>query len=126
MQNLFTHYTDSSAVFPSFPIVQHNYLGSWDVFLSLFHSITMLLHPPLIVATQGPLSRRSVLPTFPGFPGRSTADAILVLQHNVESVHRLRYKVSTLFLDVKGGFDNVESPSLLSLLRRKGVSPYMV
>jgi len=59
-------------------------------------------------------------------PGRSTADAALVLQHNVESFHRLRYKVSTLFLDVKGGFDNVESPSLLSLLRRKGVSPYLV
>jgi len=35
-------------------------------------------------------------------------------------------KVSTLFLDVKEGFDNVESPSLLSLLRRKGVSPYLV
>jgi len=26
----------------------------------------------------------------------------------------------------KGGFDNVESPSLLSLLHRKGVSPYLV
>ena len=59
-------------------------------------------------------------------PGRSTADAALVLQHNGESFHGLRYKVSTLFLDVKGGFDNVESPSLLSLLRRKGVSPYLV
>jgi len=59
-------------------------------------------------------------------PGRSTADAALILQHNVESFYRLRYKVSTLFLDVKGGFDNVESPSLLALLRRKGVSPYLV
>ena len=59
-------------------------------------------------------------------PGRSTTDAALVLQHNPESFHRLRYKVSTLFLDVKGGFDNVESPSLRSLLRRKGVSPYLV
>jgi len=47
------------------------------------------------------------------FPGRSTADAALVLQHHVESYHRLRYKVSTLFLDVKGGFNNMESPSLL-------------
>jgi len=27
---------------------------------------------------------------------------------------------------VKGGFDNLESPSLLALLRRKGVSPYLV
>jgi len=59
-------------------------------------------------------------------PGRSTTEAALVLQHNVESFHRLRYKVSTLFLDVKEGFDNVESPPLLSLLRRKGVSPYLV
>jgi len=59
-------------------------------------------------------------------PGRSTTDAALVLQHNVESFHRLRYKVSTLFLDVKGGFDNVESPSLLSLLRNRGVSPYLL
>ena len=58
--------------------------------------------------------------------GRSTADAALVLPHNVEFFHRLCYKVSTLFLDVKGGFDNVEPPSLLSLLRRKGVSPYLV
>jgi len=67
MENFFTHYTDSSAVFPSFPIVQHNCLGSWDVFLSLFHSFTMLPHPPLLVAIQDPPSRRSVLPTFPGF-----------------------------------------------------------
>jgi len=59
-------------------------------------------------------------------PRRSTADAALVLQHNVESFHRLRYKVSTLFLDVKGGFDNVKSPWLHSLLHRKGVSPYLV
>ena len=67
MENFFTRYTDSGAVFPSFPIVQHNCLGSWDVFLSLFHSFTMLPHPPLLVAIQDPPSRRSVLPTFPGF-----------------------------------------------------------
>jgi len=59
-------------------------------------------------------------------PGTSTADAALVLRHNVESFHRLTYNVSTLFLDVKGGFNNVEFPSLLSLLRRKRVSPYLV
>jgi len=59
-------------------------------------------------------------------PGRSTADAALVLQHNIESFHHLLYKVSTLFIDVKGGFDNVQSPSLLSLLRRWGVSPSLI
>jgi len=67
MENSFTRYTDSSAVFPSFPIVQHNFLGSWDVFLSLFHIFTVLPDPPLLVAIQDPPSRRSVLPTFPGF-----------------------------------------------------------
>jgi len=67
MESFFTSYTDSSAVFPSFPIVQHNCLGSWDVFLSLFHSFTMLPHAPLLIAIQDPPSRRSVLPTFPGF-----------------------------------------------------------
>ena len=53
-------------------------------------------------------------------PGRCTADAALVLQHNVESFHRLRYRVSTLSLDVKGGFDNVECPSLLSPPQERG------
>jgi len=67
MESVFTRYTDSGAVFPFYPIVQHNCLGSWDVFLSLFHSFTMLPHPPLLVAIQDPPSRRSVLPTFPGF-----------------------------------------------------------
>jgi len=67
MESFFTRYTDSGAVFPSFPIVQHNCLGSWDVVLSLFHSFTMLPHPPLLVAIQDSPSRRSVLPTFPGF-----------------------------------------------------------
>jgi len=67
MENCFTRYTDSRAVFPSFPIIQHNCLGSWDVFLSLFHSFTRLPHPPFLVAIQDPTSRRSVLATFPGF-----------------------------------------------------------
>jgi len=67
MENVFTRYTDSSAVFTFFPIVQHNCLGSWDVFLSLLHSFTILPHPPLLVAIQDPPSRCSVLPTFPGF-----------------------------------------------------------
>jgi len=48
-------------------MVQHNCLGSWDVFLSLFHNFILLPHPPLLVAIQDPPSRRSVLPTFPGF-----------------------------------------------------------
>jgi len=54
MENVFPRYTDSSGVFPSFPIVQHNCLGSCDDFLSLFDSFTILPHPPLLVAIQDP------------------------------------------------------------------------
>jgi len=37
-----------------FTLVQHNCLGSWDVFLSRFGSFTQLAHPPSIVALQDP------------------------------------------------------------------------
>jgi len=63
---------------------------------------------------------------FGSLPGRNTADGALVLEHHIESFHRLRQKVSTLFLHLKGGFGNVESPAFLCLLRLKGVSPYLV
>jgi len=59
-------------------------------------------------------------------PGRNTAEAVLILQHHVESFHHLRHRVSTLVLDIQGGFDKAESPALLSLLHQKGVSPYLV
>jgi len=35
-------------------------------------------------------------------------------------------KVSKLFLDIKGGFDNVNPSTLCGMLRAKGVSPYVV
>jgi len=111
MENLFTPYTDSSAVFLSFPIVEHNCLGSWDIFLSLFHSCTMLPHPPLLVAIQDPPSRRSVLPMFPGFmsfapptPGRPRVAIYVSRTLN----HHLSY--STVFHD----FSEMLSEDVLS------------
>jgi len=35
-------------------------------------------------------------------------------------------KVSTLFLDIKGGFNNVNPSTLSGMLRAKGVNPYLV
>ena len=47
-------------------LVQHNSLGSWDVFLSLFNSFVGL--PPVdIVLLQDPPSRKGFLPSFAGF-----------------------------------------------------------
>src|SRR5712664_3566315 len=48
-------------------IVQHNSLGSWDVFLSLFNSFTSEKFPPDIVCLQDPPVWRSRLPTFRGY-----------------------------------------------------------
>ena len=47
-----------------FTLVQHNCLGSWDVFLSLFGSFTQLALPPSIVALQDPPVYRGKLPSF--------------------------------------------------------------
>ena len=47
-----------------FTLIQHNCLGSWDVFLLLFGSITQLAHPPSIVALQDSPVYRGKLPSF--------------------------------------------------------------
>ena len=115
MENFFTKFTDSSAVFPSLPIVQHNCLGSWDVFLSLFHSFTKLPHPPHIVALQDPPSRLSKLPVFPGFlsfahppPGRPTV-AIYVSQ-----MLNTHLQCSSVFHDNKDMLSiDISSPEVL-------------
>src|ERR1700704_3376438 len=47
-------------------LVQHKSLGSWDVFLSLFHSLTGA--PPVdFVLLQDPPVSKGFLPSFPGF-----------------------------------------------------------
>jgi len=54
-----------------FTLVQHNCLGSWYVFLSLFGSLTQLAHPPSIVTLQDPPVYRGKLPSFNSFTGFS-------------------------------------------------------
>src|SRR5207302_9052825 len=48
-------------------IVQHNSLGSWDVFLSLFNSFKGLPQSPQLVFLQDPPFYRNRLPVFSGF-----------------------------------------------------------
>src|SRR5437879_3163105 len=47
--------------------VQHNSLGSWDVFLSLFNSFRGLPQSPQLVFLQDPPFYRNRLPVFSGF-----------------------------------------------------------
>ena len=59
-------------------------------------------------------------------PGLSTSDAVATLTHEVGTLQRPLLKVSTLFLDIKAGFDNVNAIKLRSLLLSKNVPSYMV
>ena len=45
-------------------------------------------------------------------PGLSSSDVSLALLHDVRTLQRPRLKVSTLFLDIKVGFDNVNAYTL--------------
>jgi len=58
--------------------------------------------------------------------GLSASDAVTTLTHEVKSLPMAGRKVSTLFLDIKGGFDNVNPSTLCGMLRAKGVNPYLV
>ena len=57
--------------------------------------------------------------------GLSTFDACAALSHEVRTIQRPGLKASTLFLDIKGGFDNISSTSLVSLLRSRGIPGYL-
>ena len=59
-------------------------------------------------------------------PGLSTSDAVATLTHEVRTLQRPLLKVSTLFLDIKAGFDNVNATKLRSLLLSRNIPSYMV
>jgi len=58
--------------------------------------------------------------------GLSTYDAVLTLFNDVKTLQRPRLKVSSLFLDIKAGFDNVDNSTLACILREGGIPPYLV
>ena len=59
-------------------------------------------------------------------PGLSTYDAVLTLFNDVKTLQRPRLKVSSLFLDIKAGFDNVDNSTLARILREGGIPRYLV
>jgi len=58
--------------------------------------------------------------------GLGCFDAVATLSHEVRLLQAASLKVSTLFLDVKGGFDNVCGNKLAGMLTKEGVSTYLV
>jgi len=59
-------------------------------------------------------------------PRLSTYDAVLTLFNDVKTLQRPRLKVSSLFLDIKAGFDNVDNSTLARIVREGGISRYLV
>jgi len=59
-------------------------------------------------------------------PGLSTYDACLSLTNDVRTLQRPRLKVSSLFLDIKAGFANVDNKTLARILREGRIPPYLV
>ena len=58
--------------------------------------------------------------------GLSSTDACLTLTHEIKTLQRPRLEVSTLFLDIKAGFDNVNASTLRARLLASHVPSYMV
>jgi len=58
--------------------------------------------------------------------GLSASDATSTLTHEIRTLQMAGRKVSTLFLDIKGGFDNVNPLILCRMLKAKAVNPYLV
>ena len=59
-------------------------------------------------------------------PGLSTSDAVATLIHEVNTLQRPILKVSTLFLDIKAGFQNVNASKLRAHLLSRNIPSYMV
>lgn len=56
----------------------------------------------------------------------SASDAVTTLTHQTRTVPMAGKKVSTLFLVIKGGFDNVNPAALCAMTKAKGVNPYIL
>jgi len=83
-----------------------------------------------IIASRLLLAARSKGMLYPNqcgsLPGLSTTDTLLTLFNNVKTLQRPRLKVSSLFLDIKAGFDNVDNSTLARILREGGIPRYLV
>jgi len=82
----------------------------------------MTVRLPAITTSQGLLHPNQC----GSFPGLSSFDAFLTLSQEIRILQRPRLKVSTLFLDIKTGFDNLDTSTLRARLLAFHVPSYMV
>jgi hypothetical protein len=58
-----------------------------------------------------------------GRPQRSAIDGALALTHEIDSARNRKEVTSTLFMDVRGAFDNVSRTRLIKTMRHMGIPP---
>ena len=94
----------------------------------LLKTISKILERILIVRLTSLARQGSLLhPNQCGsLPGLSTSDAVATLTREVRTLQRPSLKVSTLLLDIKAGFDNVNASKLRALLLSRNIPSYMV
>ena len=59
-------------------------------------------------------------------PALSTSDAVATLTHEIRTLQHPQLKVTTLFLDIKAGFDNVNAGKLRARLLKYNTPSYLV
>lgn len=63
---------------------------------------------------------------FGSLRGLLVDDAAITLTHDIRTLQACKHKMSTLFQDIQGGFDNVQAPILAAHLRAHGTPEYMI
>ena len=96
--------------------------------INLLKTVSKILEQVMTVRLSAIARSRGLLhPNQCGsLPGLSSTDACLTLTHEIRTLQRPRLKVSTLFLDIKAGFDNVDASILRARLLASLVPSYMV
>ena len=107
--------------------------GSYDSLVSfriivLLKTVSKILEQVMTVRLSAIARSKGILhPNQCGsLPGLGTSDACVSLAHEVRTLQKPRLRVSTLFSDIKAGFDNVNASSLRSSLLGEHTPSYIV
>ena len=94
----------------------------------LIRTISKVLERIIAARLPGAARLRGLLhPNQSGsLPGLCTYDSCLTLTNDIRTLQRPRLKVSSLFLDISAGFDNVDNYTLARILREGGIPRYLV
>jgi len=105
----------------------YDYAASFRIIVRL-KTISMILEQVMTVRLSAIVRSKGLLHPnqCASLPGLSSSDACLTLAHEIRILQRRRLKVSTLFLDIKTGFDNGDAPSLKGRLLASQIPCYMV